>query len=48
MQVIERGLSQLQAGKLLDDDFPKEKREIAIRMLKRNINGIGRTDLPPI
>lgn len=45
VQVIERGLSQLQAGEPLDDDFPKENREIAIRMLKRNINGIGRTKI---
>lgn len=41
--LIERGLSRLQHGEPLDDDFPAEKREIAKRILKRNLNGIGRT-----
>lgn len=41
--VIERGLARLQEGRPLDADFPAEKREIAKRILKRNLNGIGRT-----
>lgn len=41
--VIERGLSRLQEGQPLDADFPSEKREVAKRILKRNLNGIGRT-----
>ena len=41
--VIERGLSRLQEGRPLDADFPAEKREVAKRILKRNLNGIGRT-----
>lgn len=41
--VIERGLARLQEGRPLDADFPAEKREVAKRILKRNLNGIGRT-----
>lgn len=41
--VIERGLARLQEGRPLDADFPTEKREVAKRILKRNLNGIGRT-----
>lgn len=41
--IIERGLARLQDGEPLDDDFPAEKREVAKRILKRNMNGIGRT-----
>lgn len=41
--VIERGLACLQEGRALDSDFPADKREIAKRILKRNLNGIGRT-----
>ncbi|MFG5380108.1 hypothetical protein [Yoonia sp. R2-816] len=41
--VIERGLARLQEGRPLDSDFPQEKREIAKRILMRNLNGIGRT-----
>lgn len=41
--IIERGLSRLQEGEPLDDDFPLEKRDVAKRILKRNLNGIGRT-----
>ncbi len=43
VEVVERGLHCLQEGKPLDDDFPAEKREVAKRILKRNLNGIGRT-----
>ena len=42
---IERGLVRLEAGEPLDDDFPVERREIAVKMLKRNMNGIGRTKI---
>jgi hypothetical protein len=41
--VIDRGLARLQNGFPLDADFPAEKREVAKRILKRNLNGIGRT-----
>lgn len=41
--VIERGLARLQGGHPLDADFPTDKREVAKRILKRNLNGIGRT-----
>ena len=40
---IRRGFARLQEGKPLDDDFPVEKREVAKQILKRNLNGIGRT-----
>ncbi len=42
---IERGLANLEAGEPLGSDFPDEKREIAVKMLKRNLNGIGRTKI---
>ncbi|QBK31761.1 hypothetical protein [Roseitalea porphyridii] len=41
--VIERGFARLKGGEPLDVDFPAEKREVAKRILKRNLNGIGRT-----
>ena len=40
---IDRGLGRMQAGEPLDVDFPIEKKAVATRMLKRNLNGIGRT-----
>jgi len=40
---VERGLRRMADGEPLGDDFPQEKRETAIRFLKRNLNGIGRT-----
>ena len=40
---IQRGFARLQKGEPPDDDFPQEKREIAKQILKRNLNGIGRT-----
>ena len=40
---IERGLARIQAGEPLDEDFPAEKKSVAVRLLKRNLNGIGRT-----
>jgi len=43
--LVERGFARLQSGEPLDDDFPVEKREIAKRILKRNLNGIGRTTI---
>ena len=43
--VIERGLSRLQDGNPLDADFPAEKREVAKRFFKRNLNGIGCTTI---
>ncbi len=45
VEIIERGLSRIQAGEPLDDEFPNDKREIAVRMLKRNLNGIGSTKI---
>lgn len=41
--VVERGLVRLQEGLTLDEEFPSEKREVAKRIFKRNLNGIGRT-----
>lgn len=41
--VIERGLAKVQAGEPLDGDFPMEKKRVAMRILKRNTNGIGKT-----
>lgn len=43
LAVIDRGLQRISAGEPLDDDFPAEKRELATNLLKRNMNGIGRT-----
>ena len=40
---IKRGFARLQEGKPLDDDFPEEKRDITKQILKRDLNGIGRT-----
>jgi hypothetical protein len=40
---VERGLRRLTRGEALESDFPAEKREIAQRFLKRNLNGIGMT-----
>lgn len=45
LEVVERGLRRLEAGEPLDDDFPREKRETAVKLLKRNLNGIGRTKI---
>ena len=40
---VERGLRRMASGEALDNDFPAEKKEIAQRLLKRNLNGIGLT-----
>ena len=40
---IERGIARIEAGEPFDDDFPDDKLDIAVRMLKRNLNGIGST-----
>jgi hypothetical protein len=40
---IDRGLIRLAQGEPLESDFPAEKKPTAERMLKRNLNGIGRT-----
>ena len=45
LEAVERGLRKLEAGEPLYDDFPREKREVAVKMLKRNLNGIGRTEI---
>jgi len=45
VELVERGLARLKGGEPLDADFPKEKREIAKRILRRNLNGIGRTTI---
>lgn len=42
---IDRGLLRLVEGMPLGDDFPPDKRPAAERMLKRNLNGIGRTQV---
>lgn len=41
--VIERGLARIQHGEPPEADFPTDKREIAKRILQRNLNGIGAT-----
>jgi hypothetical protein len=40
---VDRGLWKMANGEPVDTDFPDEKREAAKRLLKRNMNGIGRT-----
>ena len=40
---IERGLAKVQAGEPLDEDFPKNKKSVAMQIFKRNTNGIGKT-----
>ncbi len=43
VEVIERGFLRLQEGQPPDADFPADKREIAKRILQRNLNCIGST-----
>lgn len=42
---VERGLRRMADGEQVDADFPAEKMEAAQRLLKRNLNGIGRTKI---
>ena len=42
---VREGLERLEAGEDLGPDFPDEKREVAISLLERNLNGIGRTKI---
>lgn len=43
LNMIERNLDQLCDGGLVDQEFLIKKREIFMRICKRNMNGIGRT-----
>lgn len=43
ISVVERNFRRIAEGKDFDDDFPREKLDIARRLLRRNTNGIGRT-----
>ena len=43
VDVIDRGIADILRGKPLDEEFPPKKKLVAIRMLNRNLNGIGRT-----
>ncbi len=40
---IRAGLQRLQAGEDVGPDFPEEKRNVAVNLLMRNVNGIGTT-----
>ncbi len=42
VSIVERNLKRIADGLDFDDDFPREKREIARKILKRNTNGISR------
>ena len=42
---IQRGFSRMKAGEPLNDDFPADKKGSAIKMMKRNLNGIGTTKI---
>lgn len=42
---VQEGLTRLAAGEDPGPDFPDEKRDVAIDLLKRNLNGIGNTEL---
>ena len=42
---IKTGLTRLRAGKDPGSGFPKEKQDTTVRMLQRNLNGIGTTAL---
>ena len=53
VSIVERGFSQKITGELLDGASPDDKREIAVRMLKRQMksltrNKTGRKTNPPI
>ena len=41
---VREGLQRLEAGEDFGPDFPDEKREVAIELVKRNLNGIGNTE----
>jgi len=43
VEMIARGFARLQEGQPPDADFPADKREVAKRILQRNLNGIGST-----
>ena len=42
---IERNFARVAEGKDFDDAFPRDKLDIARRILNRNMNGIGRTTI---
>lgn len=42
---IDRGIRRLAEGEPLDSDFPDNKKNAAERILRRNLNGIGRTKI---
>ncbi len=43
IEVVERNLARIARGEDFDDSFPREKIEVARRLLRRNTNGIGRS-----
>lgn len=43
IEVVERNLARIASGEDFDDSFPREKVEVAHRLLRRNTNGIGRS-----
>ena len=43
VSIVERNFRRIAEGKDFDDAFPREKLEIARRMLRRNTNGVGLT-----
>lgn len=45
MERIERGFAKIEAGEPFDDDFPEDKVGTVVRMLKRNLNGVGSTTI---
>ncbi len=45
VNTVRKGLERLRAGENIGPDFPEEKRDVAVSLLKRNLNGIGTTQL---
>ena len=43
VSIVERNFRRIAEGKDFDDTFPREKLEVARRMLRRNMNGVGMT-----
>jgi hypothetical protein len=54
IEVVERNLTRVARGEDFDDTFPRDKIEVAHRLLRRNTNGIGRSlagfseETPPV
>lgn len=43
VMIVERNFARVAEGKDFDDTFPRDKLDVARRILNRNMNGIGRT-----